>query len=109
MDFAAAEALWPDLIEPSLLMGRTYLRMEKPEKAEAVFKRLHERARLPDDVASVISSVYHNRVAWKEGLEWSEKLQNRADRERKRADFLRHLGQHRVHIPFLDVPQAPMP
>ena len=93
LDFGAAQALWPELVEPSLLVGRTLLLMEKPETAEALFKRLHQRARFSDDVALAIIDVYHGAATWTEGLEWSEKLKSRADRERKRADFLRHLGR----------------
>ena len=51
LDFGVAAALWPDLVEPSLLMGNTYLLMGEPEEAEKLFKRLHKRARFPDEVA----------------------------------------------------------
>ena len=67
--------------------------MGEAEKAEKLFKRLHERARFPDDVVFGITEIYHERENWERGLYWAGEIGDRALEQRRRADFLRHLGR----------------
>ena len=91
MEFAVAAALWPDLTAPPYFLGETFLLMERPERAEELFESLHQRARFPDVVATSISSLYHERKAWKEALQWTGKVKTRAVRARGTAHHLSHL------------------
>ena len=64
MDFAVAEAIWPELSEPSLLIAKTYLRIGKATKAERIFTKLRTREDSRDGLAFDIATVYHSLENW---------------------------------------------
>jgi tetratricopeptide (TPR) repeat protein len=96
-DFAAARRLWPQHIEPSLLLGKTYYLKQAGEdrrRAEETFQELFERTDARDEAAAWISAVYKSLADYERGLEWADRVTREPVRERLRADHLFRL--HRM-------------
>ncbi len=92
-DFAAARALWPELTEPSFLLGKTYYWKKDSARAEEIFRKLHSRAAFPDRVAGDVVQFYHDVGEYERCLEWTKAMPEGSLREARRADCFRHLGR----------------
>jgi serine/threonine protein kinase/Tfp pilus assembly protein PilF len=96
-DFAAARRLWPQHIEPALLLGKTYSLRQTDEdrrRAEETFQQLYDRTDARDEAAAWISAVYKSLADHDRGLEWADRVTRESVRERLRADHLFRL--HRM-------------
>ncbi|MBI4584486.1 MAG: tetratricopeptide repeat protein [Planctomycetes bacterium] len=92
-DFGAARALWPDLVEPALLLGKTYFLKGDKERAENLFKDFHLRARFPDEASLSVAALYRDLGAHEKGLVWAEQAESSSRREHQRAQLLLDLDQ----------------
>jgi hypothetical protein len=92
-DFVAAGTLWPDSLEPGLLLGKAYFLQGNKDRAEITFKGLLERARIPDEVATATAAVYSSLKEYDLGLQWAEKVSELSLRERLRSAFLYKMGR----------------
>jgi serine/threonine protein kinase/Tfp pilus assembly protein PilF len=96
---AAAEALYllehgsPDWHEPALLRGKAYLLAGDPERAEATFRRLHERTERKDEAALGVLSIYFCIGPAEKELEWAEALGDSTRKEVWRMQALCDMGQ----------------
>jgi serine/threonine protein kinase/Flp pilus assembly protein TadD len=92
-DFVAARTLWPDSMEPELLLGKAYLLEGRKEKAEETFQRLLGRARIHDEAATATAAIYNSLKEYAAGLEWAAKVREPSLRERLRSALLFKLGR----------------
>jgi len=100
-DFSAARWRWEDLIEPDLLLGKTYSLMGERERAEDLFRGLLRwanrrefrdgapREQLVEEVVLRISRVYSSPEIreYKQSLDWAERIAASPARERRRASL----------------------
>jgi serine/threonine protein kinase/Flp pilus assembly protein TadD len=84
-DFGAACALWPQRVEPVLLLGRAYLKKGKPELAESRFAELHARSRTPDEVARRVAGNYASLGLYERAIEWAQKTPETSERRAQEA------------------------
>ena len=91
-DFSAAQALWSSLLEPSLLLGKTYLRSGKSAQAAEIFDDLLRRARDRSEVTLRIAGVFSGERQIDAALAWAEKAAHSPARERVRAHLLAARG-----------------
>jgi tetratricopeptide (TPR) repeat protein len=91
-DFAAAEALWPALIEPTLFMARTWLQKRQPQRARKALETLYLQSSSPERVACEAAMIYisasHYTYDYHEALAWLDRLPETTLREARRATVL---------------------
>ncbi len=98
-DFQAAQFQWKDLIEPDLLLGKTFHLNGHPDWAKDVFEGLYrrvstrEREPLRDEVALRVSKIYSGLREYKEGSDWAGRAGESPPRERRMASLLISLGR----------------
>jgi serine/threonine protein kinase/Flp pilus assembly protein TadD len=91
-DFVAAQTLWPDAPEPSLLLGKAYFLKGEDAAAEEVFRELHQKSPFPDQAALAVARVYDSAGDPARALEWVEtRVKADFERERARSLYLRRL------------------
>jgi eukaryotic-like serine/threonine-protein kinase len=92
-DFAAARALWRDLVEPSIFLGRTYYLKGRKDRAEEVFEEALDRPDSKNEVLLRVAGAYLRLADFEAGLRWAERAVESPVRERLRANLLASLGR----------------
>ncbi len=86
--FVELRALWPTLLEPWLLLGKTYFRGGRPSRAEATFAGLHDMVEHKDIAAAWIAITYESLRQYEHALRWSRRISREQLSRRLRAVFL---------------------
>lgn len=96
-DFIEARALWPEAIEPALLVGKVYFHKGEKDRAEKRWREIVESARVPEEAAIRVANLYHDLGDYGRGLSWARSQgmspAMRRGLQCKKADFLRHLSR----------------
>jgi tetratricopeptide (TPR) repeat protein len=88
-DFVTARALWPELSEPVLLLGKTYHLQGDTARAEAGFEEFHGKTQRKDEFALEVAWLCIKSLReYERGLAWAEKASESAHREALRAQFM---------------------
>ncbi len=93
IDFAAAETLEPQAIEPALLLGKALYLRGNAEAAEAKFTELFASAKQKDAAAYWISIFYSQFERFGQSLFWADRIQEELPREISRCLPLTKLGR----------------
>lgn len=101
-DFGAGRAIWPDWIDPSLLLGKVHQLKGNEKRAAAIFGALYEKAHTdrshsgpsPEAVARTVSLAYGEVGASQEALQWTLRMGPGMERHHRRTELLLRLGRH---------------
>ncbi|MBI4601535.1 MAG: PD40 domain-containing protein, partial [Planctomycetes bacterium] len=84
---------WGELIEPVLLLGRTYYEARKDAEAEALFAGAFERARARDETALWIAAACESAGRRLEALAWARRVESAPVRARLELELWAGLGR----------------
>ncbi len=93
----AARYLWPEAIEPALLLGKAYHRNNQMEMAENIFEELRRRSpwatESPHTVPFLVSALYAGLGDFQGSFDWAGKIPDTSLQKALQADILQTQGR----------------
>jgi serine/threonine protein kinase/tetratricopeptide (TPR) repeat protein len=93
LDFGVACALWPEALDPVLLLGEALILDGKGEAAEETFQDFHRRTQHKDEAALGVSIRLWHLAENERGLRWADRIENEVVRTRARMAYLLRMGR----------------